>query len=229
MDVPCCVICLDEPNDDAPLLLLACGCRIGWFHEPCEHQWIHSQRDMPYACPACRRPVPMITNYSFSYHAGDEQKYLAHTLLLTSFSLVYFSTVSFIQYKYLFTLPLQQVLILTFPFLRKSWHDLTYFLFHARVHLCVTSFCYWMALLDRPGSSLFVSTVFVGYLHLLAIYLVHIVEWQNHAPFRRDPFLPYAISREVLHVELITKTTTDAREGNKSSRVGKPTRRSRRS
>jgi hypothetical protein len=46
-------------------------------------------------------------------------------------------------------------------------------------------------------------------------------EWQNRPSFliRQDPLNPYAISREVLHVDLITKAPPNTREGNKGTRT----------
>lgn len=146
--LPSCVICLEEPEEGNPLYLLACGCRVAWFHCSCEYAWLSQQRMFPYQCPTCRRITPMITNYSFSYWAGDDQKYFVHTLATCGAYTLYFTISSFTQYKHLYSLGLQEIAILTLPFILPSWNDLSYYLFHMRFHLLSTSFIYSLAFFE---------------------------------------------------------------------------------
>lgn len=164
----------------------------------------------------------MITNYSFSYWAGEEQQYLYNTLLLSLLYSIYTIGASFIHHKYLYTLSLQQCAILTIPFVVSSWNDVSYFLFHARFHIVSSGLMYSLSFLEEEQKRdiLYQYTLIVGYIHLAVLYLVHFQELQNRPAFlvRKDPFSPYAISREVLHADSITKPPADSREGNKGSR-----------
>ena len=221
--LPSCVICLEEPEEGNPLFLLACGCRVAWFHRSCEYAWVSQQHIFPYQCPTCRRITPMITNYSFSYWAGEDQKYLVHTLAACGAYTLYFTICSFTQYTHLYSLGLQEIAILTLPFILPSWNDLSYYLFHIRFHLLSTSFVYSLAFLGpvEKREPIYFYSVLVGYIHLSVLYIVFLHEWQNRPSFliRQDPLNPYAISREVLHVDLITKAPPNTREGNKGTRT----------
>jgi hypothetical protein len=222
MELPSCIICLEEPKQNDPLFLLACGCRVSWFHQLCEYAWLSEARVFPYSCPTCRRPIPMITNYSFSYWAGEDQHYLYHTLGIYSLYFLYFIGASFIQYRHFYILGLQEGVILTMPFVLSCWNDISYYLFHVRFHIVSTTFMYTVSFLEVPEKKEFLYTLvlIVGYFHLGILYLVHFQEIQNRPAYliRRDPFAPYAISRELIHADSIAKPPADTREGNKSAR-----------
>ena len=221
MDVPSCVICLENSEFNKPLLLLACGCRGSWFHEPCEYEWLSFQREFPYACPTCRRTIPMLTNYSFSYLAGEDQQYLYHTLIIHIVYSLYFMVATFLHYRHLYVFAFQGGAILTFPFVVSSWNDMSYYLYHTRIHFILTSLIYSLSFFESPEKreGIYSISLLFGYIHLAILYLLHFQEVYNRPNYllRRDPFAPYAISCELIHSELVTKTPADSREGNKAT------------
>ena len=128
-DYECC-ICLSPPSENSPLYLLDCGCKVGWFHQACEYEWLSHipLADFSPRCPACRRPPKMKTNYSFSPFAGKPQKELWFTLFYTSVesSCSFFLLVKGISWAWI--LPVQSLGICLIPFLKHSDSDLILYL-----------------------------------------------------------------------------------------------------
>jgi hypothetical protein len=218
-----CVICLEEATEEQPLYLIACGCRGSWFHPSCEDSWISNHQHMPYSCPICRRYVPMLTNYSFSFWAGEEQQRLLLTLLAFTMNTLGLLYLSYSVYPYFYVLPIQQGLILIFPLLVPSWNTLAYYTFHVRTHVCVTSFFLSLGFLQsvEKREPIYSGTLMIGYLHILVVYILYVQESQMPAVLPpRDPFEPYAISREIIHSGfLIAQPPANPREGNKPRRA----------
>ncbi len=208
VDGTVCCICLESPKIDSPLKLINCGCKGAWFHDPCLHTWAGHARTLPYTCPTCRRIVPLKTNYSFHYQGGDEQQYLWHTLGLFVGEVICVLASS--MRKELYILPFQTSAIFLQPFMMPSGQTYPYFLFHVRLRyyvlLCDIALCLGN---EYSLQQKVVLLTFPGYLHLVTLWLVAILNVQHRHPLlHRDIFEDYAISREIL----IAETSADARE-----------------
>ena len=212
-DVLTCLICLDPAKRKIPLYLLDCGCKISYFHLPCEREWINHQ-EYPYNCPACRRLVPMKTNYSFSIYAGADQLYLWHTIGL----LVLEGLISCILEFYI--MPLISLSILTIPFIVRSRHNLNFFIWHLRSQLYYTAFFLCLISLQRKiDRDFYYGNLYIlGYSHLFTIYLVHFIVRPEYGV---DTFEPYAISREIYHISITESAPKPAKRDNIPRRRGK--------
>jgi hypothetical protein len=211
-DTTICCICLDPK---LPLQRLACGCKAAWFHPECCSQWIY-HADAPYGCPVCRRHIPMTTNYSFSYQAGAPQKHLWHSLSLFGAEVVVCSLAN-TQIVWIF--PFQSAAILLCPFILSSNQVYTYFLFHSSFLIFVKwSFTLFMSLSDSTMQG-FLLLRMLGYVHLFALYCLHLIQYQNRLYGYRvvDPFEPYAISRDLVVAETLSITETS--DGRASSPI----------
>ena len=195
-----CCICLDNTF---PMQRLACGCKSTWFHPNCCSQWIYYSNP-PYYCPVCRRNIPMNTNYSFSYEAGEEQKHLWYSLAVYATELVSCTIASLLGYKIVWIFPFQSAAILLCPFIISSNKKYTYFLFNSTSLIFVKGI--FMLIMD--DSILQIRTL--SYAHIFILYILHFIQYQSSLYGYRtvDPFQPYAISRELL----ITETATDTLE-----------------
>ena len=115
-----CCICLEEPKEEEPLHLIACGCNGAWFHEICEKYWIFSVNIL--RCPVCRRDVPVQYVYDFY----DKNIYITLAFLCLEVPLgIYFDT---------FLLMAQAVFMLAFPFLFPCSVDLSFFIVNYNLH-----------------------------------------------------------------------------------------------
>lgn len=216
-----CCICLDE---SLPVQRLACGCKSAWFHPDCCSQWItHSQ--YPYACPVCRRSVPMKTNYSFSYEAGLPQQHFWNCLGIFGIETTVCSIASMIMnVPIVGVFPVQSASILVCPFVLKSNHTYTYFLFHSTIMIFTKGVFIFLSRGDEEGLLLL---RLLAYVHIFILYFLHYVQYQNrlygYTPV--DPFEPYAISRELRIAEslpplgTIAESATDTLERNVPARA----------
>ena len=166
----------------------------------------------------------MLTNYSFSWWAGEDQKLLVATLILGSLQSCINSYLTYTAYRHLYTLTIQQGVILTMPFLVPSWHTLSYYVYHTMLHIQYTTILLVVTYFQLPEKreSIYSGIVALGYIHLFVMWLVYFQELNNRPAYlaHRDPFEPYAISREILHTDLITKPPPDTRERNKARSRG---------
>lgn len=201
MQLEVCCICLD---DTLPIQRFACGCKAAWFHSSCCSQWIDSTSS-PYSCPVCRRYIPMTTNYSFSYQAGDSQKHLWHCLVvyLTEVILCTIATLQGIELVWIF--PVQSAAILLCPFILSSNNTYDYFLFHSTFLISVKGV---YILLIHSADTLLPGILFLrtlSYIHLIVLYSLHFIQYQNRFYIYNvvDPFEPYAISRDILIAETL--------------------------
>jgi hypothetical protein len=201
MDRPTCCICLEDSFEET-IHLIGCGCKVAWFHVSCENKWL-SSCEYPYSCPTCRRPVPMITNYCFSYTAGPDQKFLQ--IILASIGVE--TCIAFIHPD-AWALPLQSLAMLATPWLLYSERPLPFFL------MCVYAkmFCQQLFMNLMMFGISYESSIKVvqniGLLNIFVLYLSHYVSYMHKTDEFQyvDPLSPYAISRDVMHmVTLIPK------------------------
>ena len=210
MDTPTCCICLEGIHDGESMYLLACGCKISWFHMACENQWLNSY-EYPYSCPTCRRIVPMKTNYSFSYYAGNDQKILWNVLVMATVEGI---SMGFSQISWI--LPAQTAVILATPFVIYSNRSLSYFLHCVFSKFIMQYLIILFVQIKMPYYSALILAQNIGGLQIFLIFLTHYVNYRSDGLgyVWVDPYIPYAISREVLHASLITKPVASALEGD---------------
>ncbi len=223
-----CVICLDIAKDKDALYLLQCGCKAAWFHLHCENQWIDSTLT-PLTCPTCRRIPLMITNYAFHYSVGTEQKILWFTYsasLLHGLFLAFFVSRWFPESMFLI---MQNGWFLLTPFLFQTSFTNNWYLFHSRVFIFYTTvaillgYSFWKSryILFYEFSAAYYTIHILSFFHFLAFSLLVILE--SCSPYRPkvDPWIPYAISREVLHANIqyalvSSESTSRSAEGDEA-------------
>ena len=197
-----CCICFDTPSPDEPIYRIGCGCKIAWFHLSCETKWL-SNNEYPYSCPTCRRYVPLRNNYSFSFFAGPDQKFLWFSLTIFSFEVV------FALCKRMPIIPLQGLAILATPHILYSNRYQSHFLIQTLIHVymnCVI-FYYW-----EPVHSYELSKM-IGTIQVFLLYSLHYIKYRLGFYVYVHPLIPYVISREVIHIEtLVAKTPADTLE-----------------
>ena len=209
---PCCCICLENTlGTDESITLLGCGCKVAWFHPSCEGKWIDNVV-FPYTCPTCRRTVPMNTNYSFSYYAGDDQKYLWHVAIAASLELLIFY-----RADHGWSIPIQSACILSTPFVIVSNRALPYFLGLVQTKITIqVIIIYLNALLTIPINNSYPIVSNFGFTLICLMFAQHFVDYFSRSMdyIQIDPFTPYIISREIKHAGLITKPPTHPLERN---------------
>jgi len=155
----------------------------------------------------------MITNYSFSYKAGLEQRNL-HTVLRL------FAVETLITGVILrcWSLPGQSAIILITPFIINSNRDFSYFLACILVKICLQYTLMFFINLCVNYESAVVVAQSVGLLQIFLIYLSHYYDCidSRRVYITVDIFYPYAISREIVHARLIAQTIPSATEGYES-------------
>lgn len=208
-----CCICLENtlgPGDY--MTLLACGCKVAWFHRTCEANWIDNA-EFPYTCPTCRRAVPMITNYSFFYSAGDDQKHLWY---MTAAAVIE----AFLFYRTWAAIPIQTVCILGTPFIIVSNRQFPYFLGIVQAKMIVQVILFsFNKVLTIPIEDSYPIVSNFGFTLIFLMFVQHYVDYISRSVdyIHIDPFTPYAISREIKHAGLITKPPPDPLERNESA------------
>lgn len=220
-----CIICLEEATPDNPLWLLKCGCKTGWFHSSCEGMWLSSITSGSILCPACRRVVQLKTNYCLIYTAGPEQFRLWVCSLGLTGELFYACVGAALGYRNLLYLPASSAILLTLPFVspRLIWTFDNYVI-HLLIHFGLESSIFFLCFLQNsPYHQVIDLQLISAGLHFFIIYLIHIVECQNAGRLVKtyqDLFSPYAISREILHADILfaIEPIASPTEGNKSRR-----------
>ena len=198
MSTKCC-ICLDTANSES-IKLLGCGCQSAWFHASCENAWLSSS-EYPYSCPTCRRNVPFTTNYSFSYYAGPDQKTLWFVMICLIIETIISSSTQ------TFTISLQSYALMTTPFVIYSNQYMPYYIFQTLVRMYFNIFI----IISQRHS--YETIKMVGYLYIFTIYSIHFIQYRLQVHVSVEPLLPYAISREIIHVkELIAEPSADTLE-----------------
>ena len=184
---PDCLICLEPAQADSPLFLLACGCKVSWFHLPCELRFLETCRG-PISCPVCKRRVALQTNYCFSPRAGPIQRLLWNVIIFTP-----------VEFAILPILPVQTVLLFCIPFMIKSEPTVDFFLLHAygKQLLVISAFFFDTFFYTRFMPIILVST----YVHVFINLLVQIQARQGLV-FSREPLEPFAISRQIKHARI---------------------------
>ena len=155
----------------------------------------------------------MKTNYSFSYYAGEDQKLLWNILAIATLEGITlgFSNISWI-------LPAQTAVILATPFVIYSNRSLSYFLHCALSKFIMQYLILFFVQIKMPYYSALILAQNVGGLQIFLIFLTHYVNYRSEGGGYAwvDPYIPYAISREVLHSRLITQPATNALESNET-------------
>lgn len=204
---------------------LGCVCKSTWFHPDCCSQWIYYSNP-PYYCPVCRGNIPMNTNYSFSYDAGEEQKQLWECLAVYATELVICTIASLQGSEIVWIFPFQSAAILLCPFIISSNKIYTYFLFNSTSLIFIKGT--FMLIMRDSILQRFILIRTLAYAHLFILYILHLIQYQSSLYGYRavDPFQPYAISRELL----IAETATDTLERDiPPAATGRSHRRGRRS
>jgi len=192
-----CCICLDCPSDSNPIHLLACGCRAAWFHQGCQDSWTDSLQLQPLICPTCRRPVPVKTNYSFSYYAGPDQRDLWHIgIAITGETLItlYISRAQI--------LPYQTLSIMLLPYVISSNKTMDFYIKHVKLKYILQAIAILLSVYDTESTIPMI--VFYGYWYTIMLHLFTYVSYVKERPVRNDPCLPFAISREIIHIDTLT-------------------------
>jgi hypothetical protein len=199
-----CIICLEPPLPQNPIFLLACGCKVGWFHDSCKNRWIDFQTDFDVLrCPACRRPVPMKINYCFDWRAGPEQYYLSTTSVLLGCEVILSCSLVFSGVQYAGFIPLQSVLIFCLPFMFPNKNSIFFYLNHIRaraayygLYILFHMFILHISVHEKPWRTYY-HILFPGLFQCVLLLLTHC---QNPPYPYRNPLFPFAISREVILV-----------------------------
>jgi hypothetical protein len=218
-NIPTCIICLDTPQIENPLYLLACGCKIGWFHDECKNNWLtHAgQQSVTLHCPACRQLVSLKTNYCFDWRAGPEQNYLAYTLLLYIGEWVLSTSLWYSGAEYAYILGLQSTLILCLPFMFYTNKNIFFYLNHIRgrsVYICLyilINILFFNRYIHTDPQKTFFHLSVPGGFQTLLLLLTHCQREVIRVP--TDPLFPFAISREVLLASKCSALSAERLEG----------------
>lgn len=218
-----CCICLSPPSENSPLYLLDCGCKVGWFHQSCENEWLDHipLADFSPRCPACRRPPKMKTNYSFSPFAGNPQKELWFTLVYISAESACAGFLLFQGFSWAWILPIQSAGMGLIPFLKYSDSDLLFYLklIRGKYSLQLTTLIFSL-LFHIPLQSTYPILEKIGFGLYFLIFLFHVCRI-SAPPHERGPVVhpltSFAISREIEHravysfsIEKPTSTTVSS-------------------
>lgn len=220
-----CIICLDSPIQGNPLLLLSCGCKVAWFHQSCEIQWMERLNvyEGMLHCPVCKRIPRMKTNFSFTRTAGPAQDFLHQVLYLFGGEIT-LSIILILQSGfYAAYLPFQSYCIFMMPFLIPSKYDLICFLQHIRLRYLL-NFMYILLSYIARQKMMFMNAKEVsyhlsllGWVYLVALLLSKLNEYVNMLKHeRKHPFASFAISREIHHVDSLFEAIPSTTKGFKT-------------
>ena len=207
-----CIICLDAPLQENPLLLLACGCKTAWFHRSCQISWmIHVS--YPLKCPTCKRLVPMHLHYAYHPSFGQAQHKLRMIFLLGAAESLLAMTL-WGQYKFqtgidipeTLLIPIQSILLLNLPRILHSQYDIL----TAINHVCYKNafqilylvFYHlrrgWYSHLNIPNHTIIL--IFLGCMHIL-VFGLQILEsrYVRYAP-PIDPLTPFLVGYDTIYV-----------------------------
>ena len=195
-----CCICLEHPSKGNPIYLLACGCRSAWFHQECQNKWVSSYetRLVSFVCPTCRRHVPVETTYCISYYAGPDQQALWHS----GAAILCEALIACGIWK-AHILPFQSASLLFIPYILPSTQLYPFYITHLRLKYSLQALvsCIWM----YEKESVIPLVIFVGYWYSFVLHLFTIIAYMKGGPssIYTDVFLPFAISRTVIHIASI--------------------------
>lgn len=209
-----CCICLEAANNKESLQLLDCGCVCSWFHSSCEIEWVGSLKEYPYKCPICRRPTPLVTNYSFSFYSGREQRYLWYSgiLLILEFTVC-------TPYSIVWILPWESLCMALIPFAFPSEKSMQVYFYNILAHNVVDLIFAYVAFYEvESRKEIFEFCAQFGLFHIgILLFFSHLTN-----DTRIDSFAAYAISREIKHRKQVvyrdssvTQTPTNALKWNK--------------
>jgi hypothetical protein len=209
-----CCICLEKAKKKESIKLLDCGCNAGWFHNSCEIKWVSSFEDLPYLCPTCRRPAPLITNYSFSFYSGNDQRFL--WFIATSVAIEF---VVCTPYPIAYILPWQSLSIGLLPLIIHTEKTMNFYIYNIIFHHIFNSIFAYIAYYEQESyNDIFQFCVNVGAFQIVILIFISLLTRGAGI----DPLTPYAISREIKHRKEIfytrpsvTKTPANTLKGNK--------------
>jgi hypothetical protein len=233
MEERTCLICLDGPQEENPIYLLSCGCKISWFHRSCQMNWMsHLHSQYPLRCPTCKREVPMHLHYAFDPSFGLQQRKLrmitflgaAESFLAISlWSQYYFETN--LQLPETLLIPIQSLLLLYLPLMIHSEYDTITAMKHVYykngIQVIYLVFYYFRRgfynIYSLPNHITFL--VFIGFLHTL-IFGAQILESRYARRIQPiNPLTPFLIGGDTIYADVLTvvKTTTDSTKVNTTS------------
>lgn len=206
-----CIICLDAPLQENPLLLLACGCKTAWFHRSCQISWmIHVS--YPLKCPTCKRLVPLALHYAYHPSFGKAQQKLRMIFLL-GVAESFLAISLWGQYKIqtgmnvpeLFILPIQSILLLNLPLILHSQYDIL----TAINHVCYKNafqILYLVFYHSRRGLYPFLNIpntanilILLGFLHTL-IFFMQILESRYGRHLQAiNPLTPFLVGYDTIY------------------------------
>ena len=189
-----CCICLEPPLPSNPLYLLSCGCKISWFHKSCEENWLSyiplAEEQWLTKCPTCRQNVPLKYNYSFSYYAGEEQRYLWITAIL------FLADIFISLYNNQKILALESSCIVLFPFIIRSTKDVSFFLMSYRIRFMMD---YFLVVSSFP----YIEKRFVMLQQYRLLHLIVLTWFTTYKKPHINPLTPFAISADVIHKDIL--------------------------
>jgi hypothetical protein len=216
-----CIICLEGPLAQNPLYLLACGCKVGWFHESCKNRWVdyelneYTIQTNSLKCPACRRRVPFKTNYCFDWRAGPEQKriWITGTFILNEICFGTGLMVYNVGFGYF--IPLQSLVILCLPFVFNTNRSIIFYFNHIKARSVLIAFYNLTAFFmgntfEKNAWRTFFHLMTPLTLQFLLLFLTHLQEVP--LSYRVNPLFPFAISREVILASKCSALTAERDE-----------------
>jgi hypothetical protein len=155
----------------------------------------------------------MVTNYSFSYDTGDEQKQLHYVMRAVVVEVLLFGFT-----EKAWVLPTQTIVILVTPLVIYSNRELPYFLDCIFAKMCIQYLLILCLCINIPYDSALMVAQNIGIVQVFMIYFLHYVQYVRDMRqyMHVDPYSQYAISREIIHAALITESAAEAAEGDES-------------
>ena len=214
-----CCICLETATIKESIQLLGCGCKVAWFHQSCENNWI-TNTEYPYSCPTCRRNVPMFCNYSFSYELGPEQRLFWTAMILLSLESIICGLAFLAKVPIVECFPFQSASILLTPFIIPSNKTYQYYLYHTIMQI-YSKFGLIVLFYNKDTyTSLLEIILIFSYTQIICVYLFNFLIFTKVEKI--NSLIPFAISSEIVHAALITKTTADTLERDKGALLLSP-------
>jgi hypothetical protein len=205
-DQKSCIICLD---DSSPLFLIACGCRVAWFHPACETEWL-SRTSFPPSCPICRRIVKYKILYSWAWNTGAPQKQLWNTLYIILFEIIVSCLLAFGSQSYMsLALPFQSSTILLTPFFIQTKHHYSFFIliYNLKIIIMASYIFLYIFLFSTDFNFFFVDVpqkfILFSSIYSLCFFFTQLSE-RNHETFIPvNPWAPFIVGRHLLHSDSV--------------------------
>jgi hypothetical protein len=151
---------------------------------------IDQSQEIPLTCPTCRQNVPLKYNYSFSYYAGEEQKYLWLTTILL------FIDIFISLYNNHRILALQSTCIVLFPFILRSRRDVSFFLISYRIRFMMD----YILIITSP---MYIQERCIIIQKCRYFHLIILSWFTTYKKSYINPLTPFAISADVMHKDTL--------------------------